>query len=112
MILFQIGLFLCCNPMKYTKRSENKKIEDFCKQSRLALVLMTMQALQAYTGKSNTRFDFYQQDKTVLCILTSKWVLNMPFAGRNHLFGILTCVAIFFLSQMEEKKEKHKKKKK
>ena len=36
----------------------------------------------------------------------------MPFAGRNHLFGILTCVAIFFLSQMEEKKEKHKKKEK
>ena len=36
------------------------------------------------------------------CILTSKWVLHMPFAGRNNFFGAKTSFSFFFHHQQKK----------
>ena len=45
---------------------------------------------------------------SLLCISTSKRVLCMLFAGRNHFFDTKTSFSVFFPSQSWEKKKAQK----
>ena len=45
----------------------------------------------------------------MLCILTSDWVLRMPFAGQNHLFWHINKFFHIVLSLMEKRKKKERK---